>query len=466
MEEGELNDEIPGLAYDPAMEWPGTEDDHLLGGIDPSDTASTPGTTPGTPRLYPEASTSSAIPITFDASQSSTPSPRTQYTAATAPCLRLLVRKSSILPSKHTLAILDGYSEVQIGRDVVPPGSDTPRLRLKEMEVSKLHATVFWDKTRSEWAAVDMGSMHGTFVRSHHMISTDIVSSSNIHASTSANVDVGAGEGSNSKVAADPRGSRLSPPRVASVPRQLRHGDELSVGSTTFLVHLHESGMPCDECSPKGGEEIPLFDHRRAKREAAIKRKREATQVSQPTDVTTEQARDPKKAMTMLKRSLLSRHDTTSSSTTSPDSPPSSTYIDRSARRRALHTSTPPEYSPGVSIVQAPAAPLSVAEPVREPVSAPPTPLPSTNIGHRLLMKQGWEPGTVLGLSAKEEDSGSVALIEPLDIAGNKRRKGLGMPPPPPREDDNDGLGWRERGKFRRYADVQLRNEQEVQKDT
>jgi hypothetical protein len=53
--------------------------------------------------------------------------------------------RSSILPAKQKVDILDSYFEVQIGRDIAILGSVTPRIRLKELEVSKLHATAYWD---------------------------------------------------------------------------------------------------------------------------------------------------------------------------------------------------------------------------------------------------------------------------------------------------------------------------------
>ncbi|KIL54363.1 hypothetical protein M378DRAFT_814928 [Amanita muscaria Koide BX008] len=64
--------------------------------------------------------------------------------------------------------------ELQLGRDVPLTGMNTPKVRLKEMKVSKLHATVFWDAQRLEWSFVDMGSTHGTFLKSgdecHHSL--------------------------------------------------------------------------------------------------------------------------------------------------------------------------------------------------------------------------------------------------------------------------------------------------------
>ncbi len=344
--------------------------------------------------------------------------------------LRLLVRQSSILPRNQTFAIIDGFTEVQFGRDIAPPNSETPRIRLKEMEVSKLHATVYWDQDREEWAVVDMGSKHGTFIRSNITSSLGVV-----------------GEGS-SVGSTDPRGVRLSPPRVSSVPRRLKHCDELSVGGTTFIVHLHGYMMPCADCSPRGDDEIPLFDHRSTarKHEAASKRKRETEESSRTPEVSTE--RNPKKALTALRRSLLSRHESPGSS----PSPANATgqYVDRSARRRNLHPDTPLEAlaSPSHLYGQSPpATPHFVIS-----ASAPSTPLPATNIGHLLLLKQGWQPGT--GLGVPETEDGDVSgIVNPVEVVRNQGRMGIGMPLS--ESTPTESLDWKAEGKLKRWANLQ-----------
>ena len=322
---------------------------------------------------------------------------------------------------------MDGYTQIQFGRDAAPPGTDVPRIRLKEMEVSKLHATAYWDEVKKQWAVVDMGSKHGTFVRPGQSFAVP-----SIHTP-------GPGVSSNS----DPRGFRLSAPRTSSMPRALKHLDELSVGSTTFIVHLHEDRLPCVACSSKGGDEILLFYVSKAVREqeAARKRKHEAVEAPMPS------SGDAKKSLTMLKRSMLSRHSAPAQER--PDD--SRAYMDRSARRRALHPSTPD--APGTVARASVSAPASrpVSPPATpEPVSAPPTPLPSTNVGHRLLMKQGWTPGTTLGQESSEPDDGTTALAEPIQVSVRAGRAGLGIVEAPPPV--QSALSWKEEGKRRRWA--------------
>lgn len=62
--------------------------------------------------------------------------------------LRLVKLSSDVLPREHTVAILDDRPEgYLLGRDRVP---HSPLIRLKEMEVSKTHARIFFWNERQE----------------------------------------------------------------------------------------------------------------------------------------------------------------------------------------------------------------------------------------------------------------------------------------------------------------------------
>lgn len=348
---------------------------------------------------------------------------------------RFVVLQSGVLPANQKVAVVDTYAEVQIGRDVQPEGSATPRIRLKEMEVSKIHATAYWDDARKEWNVVDMGSKHGTFL---HLgpISTD---------STHGGV-------------------RLSQPRAASIPRRLRHSDHLTVGSTTFVVHIHEDRRPCLECALSGpkGSEIPLFPP--AKKGSMKRTRADAdmdSDISAPPDLSAS-GRDAKKALSLLKRSLLTRHtvaklDPTSESTVQAEKP--NDYIDRAARRRLLRPASRPD-TPGVS---APvpkvscntefAIPTPEEDSLQTVVSQPLTPLPSSNIGHRLLLQQGWTPGNALGMLPDTSED-RIGLVDPIEIKSTQNRAGLGMKQPTPPNDSSLGLNWKEREKFKRFGEL------------
>ncbi|EIW84021.1 hypothetical protein CONPUDRAFT_51450, partial [Coniophora puteana RWD-64-598 SS2] len=388
MEEGE----IPSSGeyardYDPSYEWPGDTSD-------------------------------SATPEEFEKSLQKTPF---------WPSLRLLVLRSDILSKTKVLAVIDEYEEVQFGRDIPPAGSETPRVRLKEMEVSKLHATAYWDATRQEWAVVDMGSKHGTFL-SQSVESDDRV--------------------------------RLSPPRVASVPRPIRHLNILSIGSTRFVCHIHPDHIPCESCASRSGGDIPLFH--KGGEASALKRSRDVAELDPPEAP----SKDPRKALSMLKQSLLTRHKV---STASPSSTISPSYIDRSARRRALHPGSVTD-APGVSDPRNFSQLMSVPPHQREKKSNTPpipekmqtsspsaAPLSDNNIGHRLLTKQGWAPGSSLGMPAASgsDDSGG-GLIEPLELPSTSKRAGLGMPKNDIDTRASDSVDsqadWREAGRQRRWG--------------
>ncbi|KAI0833213.1 hypothetical protein BC628DRAFT_1526897 [Trametes gibbosa] len=366
--------------------------------------------------------------------------PRTPV--ASTSCLRLLVHHSFVLRTPRKLALLDGYSEIQIGRDLQASGSDLPKIRLKELEVSKLHATIYWDKKCSQWSIVDMGSKHGTFIRP---------ASSSLSAGGSSQTFA-------SPVAVAPgpeaRGVRLSQPRVASVPKSLHHLDHLSIGATTFTVHIHENRLPCTACSPQSDEEIPLFPSSTAVRPTTVgKRKLDNISVMDPSDAA--QSRNPKKALAILKRSLLSPGAPAVGRALGSLAPH---YVDRSARRRALYPDHSPATTPSndrsrqsTPFVSTPAPP-----PPTTPLSNPSVPLAASNIGHRLLVKQGWQPGSALGHQSTE-NGGLLAPLEPPSIVG---RAGLGAPARPPSSAPVvQNEDWRHAGKQRRWAETRSHND-------
>lgn len=237
----------------------------------------------------------------------------------------------------------------------------------------------------------------------------------------------------------------MSPPRMASIPRPLEHLNSLTIGGTTFLVHIHKDRVPCEDCSPKGGDEIALYGPRKLTSDSDSNYSGSS---SLPA------LRDSKTALTMLKRSLLSQHDSSSTARETVQ------YVDRSARRRALYpdTSPVPSIRPHNTVTASPLASTTLraaALPVPSPVSAPPVPLSESNIGHRLLLKQGWQPGMGLG----HPDNSDSALVEPLAVSGNTGRTGLGSSNRHASDSStftNVSLGWKEEGKLKRWAGQSL----------
>lgn len=345
-------------------------------------------------------------------------------------CFRLIVKSSTVLASRRKVAVLDSYVEAEIGRDV-SNSVTVPRIRLKDMEVSKIHATLFWEADKNCMAIVDMGSKHGTFVGCSSLAELNV---NNDKGTSTSETKHGF--------------KRLSAPRQASLPHPLRHLDELSVGSTLFIIHVHSDGQPCVDCASQGELDIPLFHGSKQICSNSSKATENAQQVS-----TKSVGHDAKIAISQLKRKLLSRHSEVSNP---PES--SQTYIDRAAKRRALYPYSRPSSPPGVSshsdaksmrsfkVERSPdfsrywnanspgntpdsSEDVPSTHSVERAISAPP--VPSTSIGHLLLTKQGWKPGSTLGVASNNETDADpqgsrLALIEPLQPVANIGRQGLG----------------------------------------
>ncbi|KZP00479.1 hypothetical protein CALVIDRAFT_533485 [Calocera viscosa TUFC12733] len=357
-ESGELSEEEQSepsfKGYRPEYEWPGPSDDLPVAG-------------PSNPPSIHK------------------PAERSPLAAADLRLVVLSTSGHSFLKSK-TVAVIHYADGCSIGRDSAPG----PRLRLREMPVSKFHANLFWDAGLG-WAVVDMGSVHGTFVQ-------PAVSDAPV---------------------------RLSPPRVASQPRTLKHFDVVGIGSTAFQIHIHPDGLSCDHCFLTDENEISLWQQKSKPKSTSSSNAYGQTLTVQEKKVA------HKHGMSSLKNALLSSLPAPSTSTSQ------AAYIDRSAKRRRLHPE--PRPSSGTS------SPSAFPPTPPEITSAPSQPLASSNIGHAMLQKQGWAPGMTLGTT------GSNALSEPIAANGRSGRAGLGLKRRQEEESVQEGADWRKEGKHRRF---------------
>jgi hypothetical protein len=307
--------------------------------------------------------------------------------------LRLSVLSSSVL-SRRGVALIDSYDEVSIGRDRCA----TPRLRLKELAVSKYHANIYWDPHARIWSLVDMGSTHGT----------NLISPESPEAQASGSVS--------DKGYYPSKSTRLSLPKTASLPRPLSHLQHIGIGGTTFVVHVHPDQLPCDACTIAENKLISL--------EASDLRTGMAGRMPpKESEVPTA------KSLKALKRSLLSRPSYSISAHDQPN--PSAnleSYVDRAELRRQRF----PGWRDVDTRDESASSRDTSSRLYRSRVHTPtryldaPMPIPLTNIGHRLLEKQGWTPGSTLGSHDKHEATSS-ALVEPLVLCGTVNRRGLGM---------------------------------------
>lgn len=338
--------------------------------------------------------------------------------------LRLVVRRSQVL-DVDSVAVLDARRDgTQLGRD---RGVEA-RLRIKEMEVSKTHAVVFYqpavvpsprrrsrspspygsrsrttspekrpnrqDRQESGWFVSDLGSTLGTYVA--HPGEEDA--------------------------------KRLSEAKCASAPYALRHGDKLTVGRTTFAVHIH-ADWPCEACQLSGNQQIDLEDGRlRPKSKDKDEESFELDTFALNGNGTRKgrQALKRRREMDALRGNLLGEED-------QPKRPVAAGYVDRSAQRRRLHPPSPPRYR-------------DRSEEARPVVMAPPQPAGPSEVARKLLAKQGWNEGQGLGRTP--------GRAEPIVPVVRNERAGLGVRGEVA-DQPSEGGDWRQRGRQRRWAELE-----------
>ncbi|KAI8087324.1 SMAD/FHA domain-containing protein [Thamnidium elegans] len=251
--------------------------------------------------------------------------------------MRLVVQSSPFF--KQGQVVLIDENGITIGRD----RSWDSRLRLPEMIVSKYHAMIYRDKQEKLFYMIDNGSQHGTFINE----------------------------------------KRLSEPKQASLPYELRNMDIVRIGSTSLQVHLHAMGWPCQGCLASELIETSLG-------------KKEKQQQQQVTVDLEESRREWIKNQKKMYQSDLEE---------------SNIYIDRAKIRR---THTKPEkfiaeehYDDTPRPVAAAAAAVSYHTPV-------------SGIGSKMLQKLGWQEGQSLG---KHGDG----ILEPIRPSTQSSRSGLGV---------------------------------------
>ncbi|KAL0098018.1 SMAD/FHA domain-containing protein [Phycomyces blakesleeanus] len=253
--------------------------------------------------------------------------------------LRLVVIKSTLFtPGNVVLVDANGLT---VGRD--RSAWDT-RLRLAEMPVSKIHCQIYCESNKNEpesFYIIDVGSRHGTFVN----------------------------------------GERLSEPKKSSLPRHLKHQDQLKIGSTVLQVHWHDSSeWPCQQCKVDSCQIIDTTEGKRDKEEKE------------------EEQRQRKKQE----------------------------LFQGNQRRKDLETTRRKELSRLKEIFAVPRVPVSAlrqhtieAEPsVVETVTNQMTPV--QGVGDRMLRKMGWQDGQSLG------KTGSGGILEPISATPQTERAGLG----------------------------------------
>ncbi|WWC65765.1 uncharacterized protein I303_108387 [Kwoniella dejecticola CBS 10117] len=372
--------------------------------------------------------------------------------------LRLVVLKSNCLEIGQ-VAILDTREDgIQLGRDRCEKGGQA-RVRLKEMEVSKTHAVIYWGtaagtggegdaeaETGAEvdsegWWIVDLGSTHGSFVTPPAV------------------------EGSSKR----PTAKRLSEAKHSSRPSHLSHLSRLQIGTTTFAVHIHPS-WPCESCQVNGSNEIPLDDGQPktiiSGRVEDTGSDNEAPQVYAMDSAQKKQNRElkRKREMASLREYLLNkdrpingRQAHMNTNTNEIEEGTKREYLDRSAMRRKLHPPSPrpklPEnkfkYDDDNNVNSGANTPERSTTPINPVITQQQQRQPSkgSTFANSIMEKQGWTPGMGLGKS-------SQGMTEGIRAEMRNDKKGLGAQGSKAVIDEGEG-DWRMRGRQRRWEEMQ-----------
>ncbi|OCF62175.1 hypothetical protein L486_01842 [Kwoniella mangroviensis CBS 10435] len=341
--------------------------------------------------------------------------------------LRLVVVHSKCLEIGQVVIIDAREDGIQLGRDRCEKGGQA-RVRLREMEVSKTHAVIYWgkgditqeDEEENGWWIVDLGSTHGTLLSNPSTNKT--------------------------------KTKRLSEPKHSSKPHSIQHLAEIKIGSTTFSAHIHPS-WPCDECTVNGNHEILLDDGKPKSKLDTVTAQDQISDHEIPYAMDSSQKKQNtelkrKREMALLKDSLLRRNEVSSSNDEREE--PKREYLDRSAMRRRLHPSSPPKSQSNSNRAtpdrfETPSTPSFVGDVSREP-NGP------SKFASSILANQGWIPGAGLGKS-------NQGRAEPIAVEMRNEKKGLGAQNSKAAVDDGQAQGdWKMRAKQRRWEELSKSN--------
>lgn len=81
---------------------------------------------------------------------------------------------------------------------------------IPDINVSKIHAKITFDKESNKYVIVDLGSQNGTILN----------------------------------------GKRISQAKQTSEPQEIVHGSIVQLGSTKLLCHIHDGQKTCGHCEP------------------------------------------------------------------------------------------------------------------------------------------------------------------------------------------------------------------------
>ncbi|XP_050293475.1 angiogenic factor with G patch and FHA domains 1 isoform X2 [Anthonomus grandis grandis] len=121
------------------------------------------------------------------------------------PCMRLIVETTEIPKIKTGSLFIITCDGGSLGRE----GSQHS-VCLPDLNVSKHHLKIQYEKETFKYTIVDLGSRNGTFLN----------------------------------------GKRISSSKQESEPIEVPHGSKIQVGSTVLMCHIHEGTQTCGHCEP------------------------------------------------------------------------------------------------------------------------------------------------------------------------------------------------------------------------
>ncbi|XP_019615933.1 PREDICTED: angiogenic factor with G patch and FHA domains 1-like [Branchiostoma belcheri] len=120
------------------------------------------------------------------------------------PCIRVMVEESDTLrPGSLFIITCDGGT---IGREKDMGHA----IRIPDLNISKSHVEVSYDRGAAQYTVTDLGSQNGTLLN----------------------------------------GQRISEPKCRSAPCPVSHGAVLQLGGTVLSLHIHNGTDTCDGCEP------------------------------------------------------------------------------------------------------------------------------------------------------------------------------------------------------------------------
>lgn len=120
------------------------------------------------------------------------------------PCMRIIVKKTSVLGVKEGSLHIVTYKGGSLGRE----GDHS--ILIPDINVSKHHIRFTFDEDKGNFLVTDMGSRNGTILN----------------------------------------GKRMSSSKQESEALEVVHGSSIQIGSTVLLCHVHSGHQTCGHCEP------------------------------------------------------------------------------------------------------------------------------------------------------------------------------------------------------------------------